>query len=58
MNTLVVVDVVGLTPALLPHMPNLTKLAARGWQATLDPVLPAVTCSMQSTVLTGLTPAE
>jgi len=52
---LVVIDVVGMTPALLPHMPNLAGL---GWQAELGTVLPAVTCSAQATFLTGLTPAE
>lgn len=55
---LLVVDLVGLTPDLLTHMPRLRRLAAQGSQATLDPVLPAVTCSVQSTFLTGLPPAE
>ncbi|MFE9750347.1 alkaline phosphatase family protein [Saccharothrix saharensis] len=58
MNPLVVIDVVGMTPALLPHMPNLRALGQRGWQADLGTVLPAVTCSAQSTLLTGLTPAQ
>ncbi|MFB9315733.1 alkaline phosphatase family protein [Nocardioides plantarum] len=58
MDKLLVVDVVGLTPALLEHMPRLKRLAAGGSQAVLEPVLPAVTCSVQSTLLTGLTPAE
>ncbi|ANZ43407.1 phosphodiesterase [Lentzea guizhouensis] len=43
-----------MTPALLAHMPNLARL---GWQAELGTVLPAVTCSAQATLLTGLTPA-
>ncbi|GAA4245735.1 alkaline phosphatase family protein [Dactylosporangium darangshiense] len=51
---LVVLDVVGLTPRLLPHMPNLSRL---GTAVPLEPVLPAVTCSVQSTFLTGETPA-
>ena len=55
---LVVLDVVGLTPNLLRHMPNLSAVAARGFSAPLDPVLPAVTCSVQATFLTGATPAE
>ncbi|NIJ13419.1 putative AlkP superfamily pyrophosphatase or phosphodiesterase [Saccharomonospora amisosensis] len=58
MRKLLVVDVVGLTPTLLRHMPNLTALANRGWQANLGTVLPAVTCSAQSTLLTGTMPAE
>ena len=52
-----VLDIVGLTPKLLAHMPNLAGLARRGWQAELGTVLPAVTCSAQSTFLTGRMPA-
>ncbi|MFC6092421.1 alkaline phosphatase family protein [Saccharothrix lopnurensis] len=55
---MVVIDVVGLTPALLPHMPNLRAVGERGFRAELGTVLPAVTCSVQSTFLTGLTPAR
>ena len=54
---LVVIDVVGLTPSLLgPDTPNLSRLALDGFRATVDPVLPAVTCSAQATMLTGLPP--
>ncbi|UMG92422.1 nucleotide pyrophosphatase/phosphodiesterase family protein [Nocardioides sp. TF02-7] len=55
---LLLVDVVGLTPDLLQHMPRLRGLAQAGSQAVLETVLPAVTCSVQSTILTGTTPAE
>ncbi|KPI32612.1 type I phosphodiesterase/nucleotide pyrophosphatase [Actinobacteria bacterium OV320] len=55
---LLVLDVVGLTPALLDHMPHLKALAGRGSQAELGTVLPAVTCAAQSTFLTGMLPAE
>ena len=58
MNKLLVIDVVGLTPRLLTHMPRLGKLSADGFEAELGTVLPAVTCSVQSTFLTGLTPQE
>jgi predicted AlkP superfamily pyrophosphatase or phosphodiesterase len=58
MKPLVVIDVVGMTPRLLAHMPNLARVGTRGWQAELGTVLPAVTCSVQSTLLTGRTPAE
>ena len=58
MSKILVVDVVGLTPALLRHMPRLQRLAGAGSQAVLETVLPAVTCSVQSTILTGLPPAE
>jgi len=54
----VLINAVGLTPRALEHMPRLRRLAAEGFQARLDPVLPAVTCSVQSSILTGRTPAE
>jgi predicted AlkP superfamily pyrophosphatase or phosphodiesterase len=57
MDKLLVADVVGLTPSLLAHMPRLRRLADAGSSAALDPLLPAVTCSMQSTFLTGLPPS-
>jgi len=56
--TLVVIDAVGLTPRAMQHMPRLSRLGSDGFQARLDPVLPAVTCSVQSTFLTGLTPSD
>ncbi|MES9555877.1 MULTISPECIES: alkaline phosphatase family protein [unclassified Streptomyces] len=55
---LLVVDVVGLTPRLLDHMPHLKALGRSGTHAPLGTVLPAVTCAAQSTFLTGTTPAE
>ncbi|MFE7265997.1 alkaline phosphatase family protein [Streptomyces sp. NPDC057592] len=55
---LLVVDVVGLTPQLLDHMPHLKSLGQSGTRAPLGTVLPAVTCAAQSTFLTGSTPAE
>ncbi|APU17414.1 MULTISPECIES: alkaline phosphatase family protein [Actinoalloteichus] len=58
MKPLVLLDVVGMTPRLLAHMPNLAALGKTGWQAELGTVLPAVTCSVQSTFLTGRMPAQ
>ncbi len=58
MTPLVVIDVVGLTPRLLGHMPRLAAVADTGWQAELGTVLPAVTCTVQSTLLTGALPRE
>jgi predicted AlkP superfamily pyrophosphatase or phosphodiesterase len=58
MKPLVVIDVVGLTPKALRDMPKLSAVASEGWQAELGTVLPAVTCSAQSTFLTGLMPAR
>ncbi|MCY1139004.1 alkaline phosphatase family protein [Actinoplanes sp. Pm04-4] len=57
MTKLIVLDVVGLTPRLLEHMPRLKALGAKGFQAPLGTVLPAVTCSVQSTFLTGELPS-
>lgn len=58
MKPVLLLDVVGLTSTALAHMPRLRQLAASGWQSELATVLPAVTCSVQSTMLTGLSPAE
>lgn len=58
MNGVVVLDVVGLTPKLLRHMPNVAAIGIEGFSAELGTVLPAVTCSAQSTFLTGAPPNE
>ncbi|MHC4820871.1 MAG: alkaline phosphatase family protein [Planctomycetota bacterium] len=50
-------DAVGLTPALLEHAPRLKRLAEEGFSAPVDPVLPAVTCTAQATMTTGLPPS-
>jgi predicted AlkP superfamily pyrophosphatase or phosphodiesterase len=47
-------DVVGLTPRLLEHAP---RLKALGPPAPLLPPLPAVTCTCEATMLTGLPPS-
>ena len=57
MQPLLVLNVVGLTPDLLRHAPNLSALAQAGRVAPLTPVLPAVTCTAQSSILTGLPPS-
>jgi predicted AlkP superfamily pyrophosphatase or phosphodiesterase len=57
-SPLVVVDVVGLTPRLLTHMPNTRRVGADGFTANLETIFPAVTCSVQSTLLTGLSPRD
>ena len=55
----VALNVVGLTPDLLgPHMPFLTRWMAEAKVAALRPILPAVTCSVQATMLTGLPPSR
>jgi hypothetical protein len=52
------VDAVGLTPRLLEHMPRLRSATATGFTAGLGTVLPALTCPVQSTLLTGALPRE
>src|SRR5688500_2292846 len=48
----------GLSPALVgEHTPNLKRLAARGALRPLRTVTPAVTCTVQSTLVTGLPPS-
>lgn len=57
MKPVVVVDVVGLSARLLGDAtPNLVELGKRGARAPMTTVLPAVTCSAQATMLTGLLP--
>jgi predicted AlkP superfamily pyrophosphatase or phosphodiesterase len=57
MHPTLVILVVGLTPALLgPHTPNLKRLATQGGIRPLQTVVPAVTCTVQSTLVTGLPP--
>lgn len=58
MSRLLVIDVVGLTPRLLEHMPRVRAVSAGGFEAELGTVLPAVTCSVQSTFLTGRLPQD
>jgi predicted AlkP superfamily pyrophosphatase or phosphodiesterase len=59
MNKTVVINVVGLTPSLIgTSTPNLKSFLARGRNATIGHVTPAVTCSVQSTYLTGTWPSD
>jgi predicted AlkP superfamily pyrophosphatase or phosphodiesterase len=53
-----VLNVVGLTPRLIgAHTPRLARAAKEGGLIRVKPVLPAVTCTAQSTYLTGLPPS-
>jgi len=53
-----ILNVVGLTPRILGlDMPRLSALAQQSGIIRVKPVLPAVTCTAQSTYLTGTTPA-
>ncbi|MCK6479192.1 MAG: alkaline phosphatase family protein, partial [Planctomycetes bacterium] len=57
MRSLLLLDVVGLTPDLLRHAPRLAALAKAGFAAPVVPALPAVTCTAQTTMLTGAPPS-
>ena len=58
MQRTLVILAVGLAPNLIgPHTPNLSRLAARGGLRPLNTVTPAVTCTVQSTLATGLMPS-
>lgn len=57
MNQTAVINVVGLTPDLIgEHTPFLKKWSEIGKMAVVQSMLPAVTCSVQSTYLTGVMP--
>lgn len=59
MNRLAVINVVGLTEALMgEHTPRLTEFRRRGALAHVEPAFPAVTCTAQSNYLTGKTPSQ
>lgn len=55
---LAVIDVVGLSKSLLPHASFLKAFAEKHGLQTFKPAFPAVTCTAQSSMLTGTSPAE
>ncbi len=59
MQRIAVINVVGLTRSLIgPHTPRLAARRDRGHLSVIDPALPAVTCTAQSTYVTGRTAAS
>jgi len=58
MRRLAVINVVGLSRSLLPHAPFLRAFAEKHGLQTFRPAFPAVTCTAQSSMLTGLPVAE
>ncbi len=66
MKRTVVLNVVGLTESLLQArafrtaqlMPRIAEFVKRGAKANIAPAFPAVTCTAQSTYLTGTPPAQ
>ena len=53
MNRVAVLNVVGLTKAVLEHMPRLQRWAESREVVSFKPAFPAVTCTAQSSYLTG-----
>src|SRR5512134_595154 len=57
-DTVVFLSIPGLRRQDLVSMPNLSRLASAGEQATLVPSFPAVTWPVQANMLTGKLPRE
>ncbi len=58
MQPVLLLNVVGLTASLLPHAPRIQAFATQAGQRNLLPPFPAVTTTCQSSMLTGLDPAD
>ncbi|MGJ8652503.1 MAG: alkaline phosphatase family protein [Opitutaceae bacterium] len=59
MKRTAIINVVGLTRGLIgEHTPNLARLVEKLSCKSIEPAFPAVTCTAQSTYLTGKTPTE
>ena len=59
MNKTLVINIVGLTPSLIgPYTPRLNMFSRTRKIASIQPTLPAVTCPVQATFLTGTQPNE
>ncbi len=59
MNCIALINVVGLAPRFLDErMPRLRAFASSGRAVPIETITPAVTCSVQSTMLTGALPSE
>jgi predicted AlkP superfamily pyrophosphatase or phosphodiesterase len=58
MSRVAVINAVGLTQRHLSQMPECLRLLSRRQCVPVQPLLPAVTCTMQATYLTGRIPEE
>ncbi len=59
MRRIAILNVVGLTESHLgSHTPHITAYAEKTTLSTLEPPLPAVTSTVQSSILTGLQPVD
>ncbi len=56
---LMVINAVGLTHEMIgPNTPNIGRLRDAGFGRPMQTVLPAVTCTVQATLMTGLMPSQ
>lgn len=59
MQALLILNIVGLTPRLIgEHTPRLKAFVNQGKLLPLQTVTPAVTCTVQATIMTGLSPQQ
>jgi predicted AlkP superfamily pyrophosphatase or phosphodiesterase len=58
LQPLVLINAVGLTRKLLGFAPRLKQIAESGWLRSLHEVVPAVTCTAQASILTGVLPQD
>src|SRR5258707_15805399 len=58
MKRVAVINVVGLTKSVLDLATHMRGFALKGAVTPIVPSFPAVTCTAQSTYLTGLTPSQ
>ena len=59
MRKTAVINMVGLTPGLIgPNTPALAEFASHGKMVSIEPVIPAVTCTAQATYFTGTYPDQ
>jgi predicted AlkP superfamily pyrophosphatase or phosphodiesterase len=59
MKKTVVINIVGLTKRLIgEHTPFIKSFLEKGVASYIEPILPAVTCAIQSTYVTGKWPSE
>jgi predicted AlkP superfamily pyrophosphatase or phosphodiesterase len=58
LQPLILINAVGLNRKLLAFAPRLEQLAEAGWVRSLEEVIPAVTCTAQTSMLTGKAPQQ
>jgi predicted AlkP superfamily pyrophosphatase or phosphodiesterase len=59
LNPTAVLNIVGLTPRHIgAHTPRLKAFLSRGWMLPLREPFPALTCTSQASMLTGLSPTD